>query len=303
MCQGKLFNKNPKGDLHNHLSLGMRFSSFEKWAGKPLKKLPNRYAGITGLNRYIKSFYKPHVKDATRSFQLIEMGIEESIRDNVTLLEASIDIGTIKFFDNIDTFLKKIASTKEKYKSQIEFKPDLGISKILPTKLALKWGVGCIKSKLFGGIDLYGPEIETDLNTIKKLYNLASDYKMIKKSHIGEFSHPDSTVFMIESLKLDEVQHGITSADSQETIDFLVNNDIQLNICPESNVRLGAVKNIQLHPIKKLFDSGVRITINTDDLLFFNKSNSEQYKELYDNKILTENELEKIRLNSLRVSC
>jgi adenosine deaminase len=124
---------------------------------------------------------------------------------------------------------------------------------------------------------------------------------MIKKAHIGEFSDAESIKKMIESFELNEVQHGITAVNSKEVINYLIKNKIQLNICPFSNISLGAIDNIKNHPIRHLFDSGVKLTINTDDLLFFDKSNSEQYYELIKNKMFTEKEIDRIRLNSLRL--
>ena len=51
-----------------------------------------------------------------------------------------------------------------------------------------------------------------------------------------------------------------------------VHNRIQLNVCPSSNVMLGYVKDYRDHPIRILVENGVRVTINTDDLLIFDSS-------------------------------
>ena len=70
-------------------------------------------------------------------------------------------------------------------------------------------------------------------------------------------------------LELDEVQHGIAAAQSEPVMRFLANNRIRLNICPTSNVMLGRVQSLDTHPIRMLFDAGVIVTINTDDVLVF----------------------------------
>lgn len=56
------------------------------------------------------------------------------------------------------------------------------------------------------------------------------------------------------------------------------------------------------HPIRKIFDYGINVTVNTDDLLLFNATVSDQYISLIQSGLFTYNEIESIRLNSLRES-
>jgi adenosine deaminase len=53
------------------------------------------------------------------------------------------------------------------------------------------------------------------------------------------------------------------------------------------------------HPVRKLFDKGISVTINTDDLLLFNSGVSEEYLYLYRLGLFDEDELNEIRKNSL----
>jgi adenosine deaminase len=80
---------------------------------------------------------------------------------------------------------------------------------------------------------------------------------------------------------------------------WLADHKIVLNICPASNVRLKRVKSYKTHPIRILFDHGVKVTINTDDVLIFNKGISEQFLQLYQSGLFTANELDIIRQNGI----
>jgi adenosine deaminase len=62
---------------------------------------------------------------------------------------------------------------------------------------------------------------------------------------------------------------------------------------------LGAVKDIRVHPARKLYDKGINITINTDDLLLFDKGVSEEFLYLYKSGLFNEEELNEIRKNAL----
>ena len=76
---------------------------------------------------------------------------------------------------------------------------------------------------------------------------------------------------------------------------FLADNHIQLNVCPSSNVMLGYVKDYREHPIRILADNGVRVTINTDDLLIFDSSIENEYLQLYCAGTLSVGQLDEIR--------
>ena len=81
---------------------------------------------------------------------------------------------------------------------------------------------------------------------------------------------------------------------------FLADNRIQLNVCPSSNVKLGYASSFKDHPVKVLYENGVKVTINTDDLLIFDSSIENEYLLLYRAGALTADQLNKIRENGLR---
>ena len=124
---------------------------------------------------------------------------------------------------------------------------------------------------------------------------------MIICAHAGEYGTAESVREAIELLELQQVQHGIGAAMSTEIMKWIAENNILLNVCPTSNVALGRAESIRKHPIRKLFDHGVKVTINTDDLLVFGQSVSEEYLNLYREGVFSADELEQIRQNGLGV--
>jgi len=99
----------------------------------------------------------------------------------------------------------------------------------------------------------------------------------------------------VEALGLSEVHHGIAASTSKETMRFLADNHIQLNVCPSSNVMLGYVKDYSTHPIRTLVENEVRVTINTDDLLIFDSTIENEYLKLYRAGTLSVDQLDEIR--------
>jgi adenosine deaminase len=103
----------------------------------------------------------------------------------------------------------------------------------------------------------------------------------------------------VGELELDEVQHGIAAAQSEAVMRFLADNRIRLNICPTSNIMLGRVETLATHPIRRLFDAGVVVTVNTDDVLVFGQGVSEEFLSLYHARVFDPEELNAIRLAGL----
>ena len=291
------FHKLPKADVHNHFHLGSSQKRFiEKY--NPTFKFPKNYEGLPGMIDFIYNHLNNYMTTKEDVINFMEMSILSSIDDNVTYLEASVDIGLARFFnDSIDAVINEVRRLKNTYKSKIEFKPDFGFNKDLPIEKIYEYGEKCIDSGVFNGIDVYGKEAGQNLKPFQDLFKSAKNNNLKTKVHIGEFSDYKSIDEAILLLNPDEIQHGINAIHSQKTIDSILERNIRLNMCIHSNLKLGAVKDISTHPIKILFDKGVKITVNTDDIILFNSTATDELNTLYQHKVFSLEELNIIREN------
>lgn len=300
MIQSKeTFLKLPKADVHNHFHLGgSQNRLLEKYSSSTIE-FPKKFDGLSGMIDFIYGHLNQLMIAKEDVINFMEIAIESAIDDNISLLEASVDTNLARFFDNsIEQVIVEIKRIKEKYKSKIDFKPDIGINKDLPLEKIYSYGNTCIESGVFNGIDIYGKEANQNLESFKELFDSARKNNIKTKAHIGEFSDYKSIEETIHLLNPDELQHGINAVTSEKTMDLILERDIRLNICPQSNISLGAVSNIKKHPIRKLFDKGIKVTVNTDDLILFNATVTEELYNLYNNNIFSFDELEIIRKNA-----
>jgi adenosine deaminase len=277
----------PKIDAHNHLNLGMRYAAYSAWAGFKIPNFPRRFDGLDDMHSVITDWTRPRQKTAKDIEALLSMSIDEAIRDNVSVLEGSVDIGFVIQCGNIDKFLALVQKIKKQYRAKIDFRPELGIGKLFEIAKINEWAPPCLESGLFKSIDLYGPEVEDGIENFKSVFDMAGKLGIKKKAHVGEFSNAASVRYFVEFFGLDEVQHGIGAAPDDSALQFLRDRNIRCNVCPESNVVLSAVPSLAEHPIKKLIEAGVRVSIGTDDILFFNRSVSEQCWDLIQAGTLT----------------
>ncbi|WP_214494981.1 hypothetical protein [Thermosipho sp. 1244] len=160
----------------------------------------------------------------------------------------------------------------------------------------IKWFEPYLDFDYFKSVNLYGDELA---QLAKKNLN-AKSIGLKLKAHVGEFGDADSIQETVEILELNVVQHGITEVKSKSVMSFLrKKNNIQLNICPTSNYMLSRVDSIKKHPIRKLFYNGIKVTVNTDDFIVFQKGVSEEFLLLYEHEVFSAKELDIIRMNGL----
>ena len=83
--------------------------------------------------------------------------------------------------------------------------------------------------------------------------------------HAGEAGGPENIIGAIEKLGADRIGHGVRVMQSEKAMALVKERNIPLELCLTSNFQTQAVKTIEEHPIRKLFDDGVNVTLNTDD--------------------------------------
>lgn len=111
-------------------------------------------------------------------------------------------------------------------------------------------------------------------------FDCAREAGLALTSHAGEWGGPESIRETLRDLRPARIGHGVSCHRDHALIDTLLENDITLEICPGSNVALGLFPTFAAHPIAKLRDAGLRITISTDDPPFFHTTLSREYEEL-----------------------
>ena len=95
-----------------------------------------------------------------------------------------------------------------------------------------------VELDFFQSIDLYSRQEMCPPEVMKPLFTKARNAGMKLKAHVGEFEDAEEIRRTVETLDLDEVQHGIAATESVEVMRWLSENQIQLNVCPTSNVML-----------------------------------------------------------------
>ncbi|HEY2017024.1 MAG TPA: adenosine deaminase, partial [Bryobacteraceae bacterium] len=101
-------------------------------------------------------------------------------------------------------------------------------------------------------------------------------------------------------LGAERIGHGISSIDDPVLLGHLCDRDIPLEVCITSNLVTGVVKRLEDHPVRRLYDAGVPIVLNTDDPAMFGCTLLGEYRLAADHFGFSEAELRGIAANAFR---
>ena len=119
------------------------------------------------------------------------------------------------------------------------------------------------------GIGLGGREKEFPAGPFEEVYREAARIGLFCTAHAGEADGPASVRAALERLHVRRIGHGVRVLEDPAVVELLRQSQIPLEVCITSNVMTGVVRSLKDHPVRKLFDAGVNITINTDDSTMF----------------------------------
>lgn len=289
----------PKSDLHNHSTKGCRRFWLEERIGRKLKTPPVRFDGLEGMQEWFTKEIKPFCSGKEGIVLRWEGAFAEAQRNNIKRLSMNFGPEEIELVGGTDAFKALIGGFHKTYCTDTVFEPELTYISRSNVDIEANRIEQYISDGFFKSLDVCGGENIQPFEEFLPLYRKAEQYHMTKRMHVGESGSAEDVKRAVDVLGLDEVHHGINAAKSDNVMRFLADHNIQLNVCPSSNVKLGYADNFKDHPIRLLYENGVKVTINTDDLLIFDSSIENEYLLLYKSGALNAAQLDAIRRTGL----
>lgn len=112
-------------------------------------------------------------------------------------------------------------------------------------------------------------------------FDLAREAGLHLTCHAGEWGGPDMVADTLRDLRVARIGHGINAVQDPALVEQLAENGTVLEVCPGSNVVLKAVNGWSNHPIAKLREAGVKVTVSTDDPPFFKTTMTDEFDNLH----------------------
>src|SRR4051812_2377855 len=128
------------------------------------------------------------------------------------------------------------------------------------------------------GFGLGGPEVGVDRPQFKDVFDQARAAGLRSVPHAGETTGPQTVWDAIQVLGAERIGHGTSSVQDPALVEYLVEHQIPLEVCPTSNLATRAVDVLENHPIKQMYDAGVNVTVNSDDPPMFGTTLNREYE-------------------------
>lgn len=114
-------------------------------------------------------------------------------------------------------------------------------------------------------VDIAGAEALFPTENFRSVFNKVREYRLPMTIHAGEAAGPDSIRAAL-SFGTKRIGHGVTCVEDPELVKQLIAEGIVLEVCVTSNYQTQAVPSVHSHPIRRLFDAGVHVTVNSDNM-------------------------------------
>ena len=291
----------PKSELHTHATLGGSRSFVRERTGIDIVPLDRVLASIDEMHEWVSANRIGEAFPGAPGRMLaLEATFVQAKEDGVTRLEAGEDVWALTLWNgNALALTEAMREIHARVAPEIEWIAQLGLSRHCPVDALMSWTEPLLEAGSYRSLDLYADEwLSRSVCSSPSIEPPAP--KAFGSRRMWE-NGERRTTFGRRSKNWGSMKCSMglpphnrpRSCASSRTIAF------ELNICPTSNVMLGRVDSLANHPIRTLYDAGVIVTVNTDDVLVFGTSVSEEYVRLHEAGVFSTAELNQIRLNGL----
>ena len=279
----------PKVELHVHLEGSIQPEALLKLAERNKEDLPAK--DVAGLRDWFQFRDFPHFVEiyvaASKCIKTpadLELIAEEFARgqatQNILYTEANYTAMTIfryagiPFNEQIDALTKGFAKVLETKVNLI-----LDIVREFTTEEGETIAQWCIDAKDKGvvAIGLSGFEGKTPVSKHENAFRVAKDAGLKCSAHAGETGGPEAIREALDVALADRIGHGVRCLQDGFLVKELRDKQIHLEVNPTSNVCLGIYPSLAEHPLPRLLDEGLSVSINSDDPPLFSTSLTEEW--------------------------
>lgn len=152
------------------------------------------------------------------------------------------------------------------------------------------------------GIGMDSSEVGRPPEPYAPAYEIGTGYGLRPVAHAGEEGPPEYIWGALDTLRVERVDHGVRCLEDPELVARLREDQIPLTVCPLSNVRLRVVDTISDHPMRRLMDAGLVVTVNSDDPAYFGGYVADNYRALVEGLGFGKDEIVTLARNSIVAS-
>jgi adenosine deaminase/aminodeoxyfutalosine deaminase len=303
----------PKAELHLHLEGSIEPATLLElrqrhgMAGASLAEVERlyNYSDFTGFLTAFKDV-TAHLQ-TPEDYELITYRLMESLKSqNVLHAEVIVSVGVCLWrkqdFAAIFEGLERGRQRGEK---------DFGISLLWIFDAVRQFGADKAKEVVdlaiqfrdrnVAAFGIGGDEKQGPAELFKDVYARAAAHGLHLTAHAGENAGPES-IWGALNLKVERIGHGLSAGQDPELMEELAERQIPIEICVTSNLRTGCCAEVSQHPVRRYFDDGLMLTLNSDDPAMFRTSLVDEYQLVQETFGFTDEHLRELARNSFEAS-
>ena len=151
------------------------------------------------------------------------------------------------------------------------------------------------------GIGIGGDERRAGAEPFRELFQEAQDAGLRLTAHAGETMGPES-IWAALNIGAERIGHALSAQLDPDLMEVLAERQVPLEICVTSNLRTGCCPTLEEHPVRRYFDAGLMVTLNSDDPAMFLSDLQDEYRLAHDAFGFTEEHLRELAANSIEAS-
>jgi len=274
----------PKVELHRHLEGSLRLTTMLDIARKHGVTVPISMFNLSGLVQVqdqdpqtftnfldkfktLRLFYKsPDVID-----RVTREAVEDAAKDNIRYLElrfTPVALSRAEGFplhDVMDWVVQSANEAAQKYKMKVGLIASVNRHESPDLAEQVAWlAAGHIKNGLYG-LDLAGNEAEFKTEPFYGIFREAKQAGLHITIHAGEWGPAENVRDAILHLGAERIGHGVRVMEDENIVTLAREHGAVFEVCVTSNYQSGVVRSLPSHPLPRMIEADLQITLNTDD--------------------------------------
>ena len=157
-------------------------------------------------------------------------------------------------------------------------------------------------SDWIAGVGLDSSELGNPPSKFERVFAKAREEGYLVVAHAGEEGPAEYIWEALDILKVNRIDHGNRSMEDARLVTRLAETQMPLTLCPLSNLELKVVKDLKDHPIVKMMDKDLLVTVNSDDPAYFGGYMNENYLGIAKKLNLSKKQITLLVKNSFKAS-
>lgn len=274
----------PKVELHRHLEGSLRLETMLDIARQHGVTVPVSMLNLSGLvqvqdqdpltfTNFLEKFktLRLFYKSPDVIHRVTAEAVEDAAKDNVRYLElrfTPVALSRAEGFplhDVMDWVITSSQAAAEKYKIKVGLIASVNRHESPELAEQVAWLAAEKISRGLVGLDLAGNEAEFKSDPFHGIFKEAGQAGLHVTIHAGEWGPALNVRDAIENLGAERIGHGVRVMEDEAVVALARDRKVVFEVCPTSNFQTGVVNVFEDHPLPRMIESGLNVTINTDD--------------------------------------